>query len=75
MLLNEIATTSREVAATRSRKAKTGLLAATISRMDSAEVAIGVSYLSGRLPQGRLGVGFAAIRDIDVSPATEPTLT
>jgi len=75
VLLNEIATTSQEVAATRSRKAKTELLAATISRMDHAEVAIGVSYLSGRLPQGRLGVGFAAIRDVDVSPAAEPTLT
>jgi DNA ligase-1 len=75
VLLGEIAETSREVSATSSRKAKTELLAAAIGRMDQAEVAVGVAYLSGRLPQGRLGVGFAAIRDIDVSPAVEPTLT
>lgn len=75
MLLSELAETSVAVSATRSRKAKTELLAATISRMSPEEVATGVAYLSGRLPQGRLGVGFAAIRDIDVLPAAEPKLT
>ena len=46
MLLGELAATSRQVAATRSRKAKTELLAATISKMGPAEVSIGVAYLS-----------------------------
>ncbi len=75
MKLSEIAATSTAVAATRSRKEKTARLAETIQLMGSAEVALGVSYLSGRLPQRRLGIGFAAIRDVDVSPATEPTLS
>ncbi|NND01984.1 MAG: ATP-dependent DNA ligase [Acidimicrobiia bacterium] len=75
MLLSRIAETSTSVASTRSRNAKTERLAATIKDMTVDEVAIGVSYLSGRLPQGRLGVGFAAIRDVDALPAEEPSLT
>jgi len=43
--------------------------------MQPIEVAIGVAYLSGRLPQGRLGVGYAAIRDVDVVAATEASLS
>ncbi len=75
MQLSEIAATSLAVAATRSRKAKTSQLAAVLSQLAGDEVAVGVSYLSGRLPQGRLGVGFAAIRDVDRQPATSPTLS
>jgi DNA ligase-1 len=72
--LSEIAAASLAVAATRSRKAKTALLAAVITKLTGDEVAVGVSYLSGRLPQGKLGVGFAAIRDVDRQPAIDPTL-
>ncbi len=75
MQLNEIAATSLAVGATRSRKAKTSQLAAVLSQLAGDEVAVGVSYLSGRLPQGKLGVGFAAIRDVDRQPATSPTLS
>lgn len=75
MQLDEIAQASADVAATRSRKQKTARLAELIREMDPDEVSIGVSYLSGRLPQGRLGVGFAAIRDVDVPSATTPTLS
>ncbi|MCP3977610.1 MAG: ATP-dependent DNA ligase [bacterium] len=75
MQLAEIARASADVAATRSRKEKTARLAQLIRRMDPDEVAIGVSYLSGRLPQGRLGVGFAATREVDVVAATTPTLS
>lgn len=75
MQLAEIAQASADITATRSRKEKTARLAALIRQMDPDEVAIGVSYLSGRLPQGRLGVGFAAIRDVDASPATQPSLS
>ncbi len=75
MLLSRIAETSQSVASTRSRITKTERLAATIMEMTPTEVLIGVSYLSGRLPQGRLGVGFAAIRDVDVAPAATARLT
>lgn len=74
MLLAELAATSAAVAATRSRNAKAELLAETIRRMHGPEVPIGVAYLSGRLPQGRLGVGFAAISDVDAPAAEEPSL-
>ena len=74
MLLAEIAATSQAVAATRSRKAKTESLAAALRAMSPDEVAVGVAYLSGRLPQGKLGVGFAAIRDVAATPAESPSL-
>lgn len=75
MQLSEVAAASLQVSSTRSRKAKTAHLAAVIGNMAPDEVAIGVSYLSGRLPQGRLGVGFAAIRDVATPAATEPTIS
>ena len=30
-----------------------------------------VAHLSGFMPQGRIGVGFAALRDLEVSPAAD----
>ncbi|MEZ4338522.1 MAG: ATP-dependent DNA ligase [Sandaracinaceae bacterium] len=36
---------------------------------------VGVGYLAGVLPQGRIGIGWAAFRDLDAGPpATEPSL-
>jgi DNA ligase-1 len=72
---SEIAATSLAVTATRSRKSKTTRLATAIGDLMGDEVAIGVSYLSGRLPQGKLGVGFAAIRDVERSAAANPSLS
>jgi DNA ligase-1 len=73
--LSEIAATSLAVAATRSRKTKTAHLAAVIRELVGEEVAVGVSYLSGQLPRGKLGVGFAAMRDVDRQPADSPSLS
>jgi len=71
MLLDEIARTSTAVAATRSRLAKIDLLAETLRRLRPDEVPIAVAYLSGVLPQGTIGVGWASLRDLP-SPATPP---
>ncbi|MFC5745101.1 ATP-dependent DNA ligase [Actinomadura rugatobispora] len=74
MLLTEIARTSAAVAATTSRKAKTGLLADCLRDAGPGEAAIVVAYLSGELPQRQIGVGYASFRDLP-PPAAEPALT
>ena len=73
MLLDAIAHASSDVAATRSRLAKTALLAECLGGASSDEVAVAVAYLSGYLPQGTIGVGWAALRELPPA-ATSPTL-
>jgi len=77
MLFRELVDTSTEVSATRSRLEKIERLAALIRRLPTPLLFAGVSYLSGDLPQGRLGVGYAALHDLrhaDTPPAPEATL-
>ena len=73
MLLAEIAAASTDVAATSSRLAKVARLTETLRAAAPEEVAIAVSYLSGELPQGTVGVGWAALRERP-APASEPRL-
>ena len=73
MLLAEIAEASSDVAATSSRLAKIDRLATCLRSATPDEVAIAVAYLSGELPQGTVGVGWAALRD-PAPPAGTPTL-
>ena len=61
MLLAELGTVSREVAATRSRLKKRELLATLLDGATAEDVRLAVSYLSGALPQGRIGLGPASI--------------
>jgi ATP-dependent DNA ligase I len=73
MLLARIAQTSADVAATSSRLKKVGLLAECLAEATADEVAIAVSYLSGELPQGTVGVGWAALKERPTA-ADAPTL-
>ena len=73
MLLAEIAQASTDVAATRSKLAKVARLAEALGQASSDEVAVAVAYLSGFLPQGTIGVGWAALRE-PPPPAAFPTL-
>ncbi len=73
MLLAGIAETSADVAATSSRLAKVKRIAECLAEASPEEVAIAVSYLSGELPQGTVGVGWAALRE-QPAPATTPSL-
>ncbi|MEU4625252.1 ATP-dependent DNA ligase [Actinoplanes sp. NPDC023801] len=70
----DIAATSAAVAATSGRKAKIGLLAEALRRLDPGEIVAGAAFLAGELRQRQTGVGYAALRDRP-EPATEPTLT
>jgi DNA ligase-1 len=72
-LLHEIARTSTAVAETSSRLGKVRLLSECLRRLRPDEVPVGVAYLSGTLPQGTIGVGWASLRDLP-GPAGSPTL-
>ena len=74
MLLAELVGVSAAVSATRARSKKIELLAAMLRRLDPDEAAPAISYLSGRPPQDRLGVGWATVYAIDVTPADNPSL-
>ncbi len=73
MLLEQIARTSTEVAATSSRLAKIARLADCLGQASPEEVGVAVCYLSGVLPQGTIGVGWAALRELP-PPAAAATL-
>ncbi|MEW1580931.1 ATP-dependent DNA ligase [Streptomyces microflavus] len=74
MLLAELAQVSLEVAATSARSKKVALLAALFRDAGPDDVPVVIPYLAGRLPQGRIGVGWRSLGD-PVEPASEPTLT
>src|SRR6266581_3108441 len=64
MLLKEIARTSAEIAATPARLGKIERLGEALRRVRPEEVLVAVAYLSGELPQGTIGVGWATLRDL-----------
>ncbi|MEU3619630.1 ATP-dependent DNA ligase [Streptomyces sp. NPDC006872] len=74
MLLTRLADVSREVAAASARSRKIALLAELFRDAEPDDVPIVIPYLAGRLPQGRLGVGWKVLSR-PVAPAGEPTLT
>ena len=75
MLYAELATTSRQLTATSKRSAKAALLADVLRRLAPEEIAVAVGVLTGAPRQGRIGVGWATLRDVRVEPAAEASLT
>jgi DNA ligase-1 len=73
--LADIVATSSTVAATSKRSEKVGAIAAVLARLEPAEIEPVVGFLTGEPRQGRIGVGWASLRDLEPSQATEPTLT
>lgn len=76
MQLAELVSASRDVASTRSRNRKIARLARFLRELEGESIDIGTSYVAGVLPQGRIGLGWATLRDIDAGPAAStPSLT
>ena len=75
MLFVRLVDTSTAIAATRSRKAKSAHLAELLADLEPAEVPVAVAYLGGDLPQGRIGLGYAAVYAIEAEAVDAPTLT
>jgi DNA ligase 1 len=75
-LLADVVEASRLVGETSSRLAKLAHLSALLRNVQPDEITIAVSYLSGSLSQGRIGLGYAAIRDATPDhTADTPSLT
>ncbi|MHB8813780.1 MAG: ATP-dependent DNA ligase [Steroidobacteraceae bacterium] len=77
-LLAELVSASSRVSGTSSRLAKVREIAAVLAKLAGEEIGIGVSYLAGELPQGRIGVGFAALQAAVAAsgqPPEEPSLS
>ena len=75
MKLETLVNASRNVAATRSRLEKRDTIAALLRSAAPAEVSLIVSYLGGTLPQGRIGLGPAIVRELAGEPvANDATL-
>jgi DNA ligase-1 len=75
MLLADLVATSAEVAATRSRKAKTTALAGLLRDLENGEIPTAVGLMAGEIRQGRIGVGYAAAFGVAMEPAEKPGLT
>ena len=74
--LSALVASSRAVAETPSRLGKIDYLSALLTHVAPDELPIAIAYLSGATPQGRMGIGGAAIREArDVPPAGAASLT
>ncbi len=69
MLLANVVETSQRVAETTKRLRKIDLLAALLRQLDPEETEIVVAFLSGGTRQGRIGIGYAALRDAAAPPS------
>ncbi len=74
MLLHDVARASAEVAATRARSRKIERLASVLARARPEEVPVAVAYLSGSLPHGSIGVGWASLRGVPPPADPPPSL-
>src|SRR5260370_24240064 len=74
MLLADVVETSRRVAETSRRLEKIDLLATLLRQLHPEEIEIVVAFLAGQTRQGRIGIGYATLRDALGSPAEHPSL-
>jgi DNA ligase-1 len=75
MLLNDVVEVSATIRATRSRLAKTASIADLLAAAAPDTVPLVVAYLSGDLPQGKIGVGYSLAYEVAPDPAPKPSLT
>jgi DNA ligase 1 len=72
MRLAAVVETSRRMTETRKRLEKIALIAALLRDARGDEIEIVTAFLSGRVRQGRIGVGYSTIREADANePARE----
>ena len=74
MLFVDLARTSDAVAATSKRSDKVAALAAVFGRLAPDEIVPAVAFATGTTLVGRLGVGWATLREVRPDPAAEPSL-
>jgi DNA ligase-1 len=64
-----IVETWKRVAETTRRTVKVRELSTCLRQLGEDEIDIGVLYLAGETPQGKIGVGYSALRDASAAPA------
>jgi len=69
--LEALVATSERVSATRARLAKIKALAEFLRSLLPDEIEIAARYLSGELPQGRIGIGYATLEGATAERAAE----
>lgn len=74
MLFSELVDTSQRITATSKRLEKIDLLARLLKQLHPDELDVAVAFLSGATPQGRIGIGYATLRNAGTSPAETATL-
>src|ERR1035438_4955868 len=74
MLLAAVVETSRRVSETSKRLEKVDLLARLLLELRPEEIEIVVRFLAGSIRQGRIGIGYASLRDARGSAAETPSL-
>jgi DNA ligase-1 len=62
MLLKDLVEVSKRVSVTAHKKEKTSFLAEFLKRGQGQEITLAASYLSGQIPQGSLGIGWAILQ-------------
>ena len=70
-----LAAVADQLVATSKRGEKAALIASVLSRLEPAEVAPAVAFLTGTPVQGRIGIGWATLREVQPEPAAAPSLT
>ena len=75
MLIADLVATAESVAGTSKRTVKVAALADLLRHLDPGEVEAAVGFLVGRPRQGRVGVGWSAVRGLPTASATSATLT
>jgi DNA ligase-1 len=71
MKLVEIVETSSRLGNTRSRLEKMEILAQILVRVSADEISLLVCCLSGRLPRGRVGIGYATVSELRGIPGSK----
>ncbi|MEM9385272.1 MAG: ATP-dependent DNA ligase [Pseudomonadota bacterium] len=78
MSFAELVAVSAALSDTRSRKRKTALVAELLAPVDECDAFLAACYLTGTLPQGRIGIGYRTVQahltSVD-GPPTASTLT
>ena len=72
MFFQDLVDVSKRVSATTRKKEKAALLAECLKRGHAQEIALVASYLSGQIPQGSLGIGWATLQKSLGNPGQRP---
>lgn len=72
--LARVVETAAAVTATTKRTEKKAALAELFRELEPDEIEIVVGFLVGEVRQGRIGIGWATIRDLDAVPAAAPSI-